>query len=42
VRFDRNRRRESGLGADELALFLLGRHRFAEYSRRGVCAATAD
>ena len=32
VRFDRDRRRESGLGADELALSLLGRHRFAEYS----------
>ena len=30
VRFDRDRRRESGLGADELALFLLGGHRFAE------------
>src|SRR6266567_5428895 len=32
VRLDRDRRRETGLRADEIALFLLGRHRSPQYS----------
>jgi len=32
VRLDRDRRRKSGLGADELVLLLSRRHRLSEYS----------